>query len=181
MVKPAQAKPSQGCVTVVVAALVYRLCEMWSDDKTFHLGLRLWLEHKSVSHSESPALAPSEALYGDIEWLEPLVCGGCVLLAEIFFSAAVDSDVGIWVCSLVRDSKTLYSVDCDIVRESLSVSVVCVCWSRSVYAYICLHKSFWSTMPNCCSFIFPSHPPLPVLASFFSFVCGNRVTLFALY
>lgn len=83
MGKPAQARPSQGCVTVLIAALVYRLCEMWRDDKTFHLGLRLWLEHKSVSHSESPALAPSEALCGDIEWLEPLVCGGCVLLAEL--------------------------------------------------------------------------------------------------
>lgn len=83
MGKRAQARPSQGCVTVLIAALVYRLCEMWRDDKTFHLGLRLWLEHKSVSHSESPALAPSEALCGDIEWLEPLVCGGCVLLAEM--------------------------------------------------------------------------------------------------
>lgn len=87
------------------------------------------------------------------------------------FRAAVDSDVGIWVCSLVRDSKTLYFVDCGIVRKSLSISVVCVCWSRSAYAYVCLHKSFWSTMPNCCSALlfFPLTHPCQCLPLFFFF------------
>lgn len=46
--------------------------------------------------------------------------GSCV------FRAAVDSDVGIWACSLVRDSKTLYFVDCGIVHKSFNLGGLCV-------------------------------------------------------
>lgn len=76
----------------------------------------------SVSHSESPA-------NGDIEWLEPLVWGLCFACRDgsRVFRAAVDSYVGIWVCPLVRDSKTVYSLIVALcARKSFNLGGLCV-------------------------------------------------------